>query len=128
MLSERELRLALAAIAVFHLVFGIWALVVPHSFFDQIGHYGVRNDHYVGDVGAFYAAVGVAFLISLRERSWRVPLLALTAIWYALHALNHAFDIGEAKTHARGLSDTLLIAFGALIFGYLARAAARVEQ
>lgn len=128
MLKERELRAALIAIAVFHVALGALALVAPHTFFDQIGQYGLRNDHYVGDVGAFYAAIGVAFFVSIREPSWRVPLLALTAIWYGLHALNHAFDIGQARSDARGLSDTLLLALGALLFGYLARAAGRVRQ
>ena len=45
--------------------------------------------------------------------AWRAPLLWLGALWYGFHAINHAFDTGEAKSEARGWSDTLLIAFGA---------------
>ena len=46
--------------------------------------------------------------------AWRAPLLWLGALWYGFHAINHAFDTGEAKSEARGWTDTLLIAFGAL--------------
>ena len=61
----------------------------------------------------------------MSRRSWWAPLLALGAIMFALHALNHAFDIDEARSDARGLADTLVIAAGALALAWLARAAAR---
>ena len=34
--------------------------------------------------------------------AWRAPLLWLGALWYGFHAINHAFDTGEAKSEARG--------------------------
>ena len=37
---------------------GALALVAPDTFFDEIGRYGVQNDHYIGDVGAFVLAFG----------------------------------------------------------------------
>jgi hypothetical protein len=103
------------------------ALVVPDTFFDQIGHYGVENSHYVGDVGAFMLAFGVAVGISIWRASWRAPVLWLGALWYGFHAVNHAFDTGEAKSEARGWSDTLAIAFGALAAAWLARVSERLN-
>ena len=71
------------------MAYGLLALVAPDTFFDQIGHYGVENSHYVGDVGAFYLASGVALAISVVRPAWRAPLLWLGALWYGFHAINH---------------------------------------
>jgi hypothetical protein len=50
----------------------------------------------------------------------------LGALWYGFHAINHSFDTGEAKSEARGWSDTLLIALGAVVSGWLARVSERL--
>ena len=94
----------LAFTAAFHVILGLLALLAPDTFFDQIGRYGVENSHYVGDVGAFYLAAGLAFAISIVRPGWRAPLLWLGALWYGFHAINHLFDTGEAKSDARGWS------------------------
>jgi hypothetical protein len=127
-MGERELRAGLIAFGVLNLFIGAFALIAPGTFFDEVGRYGLRNEHYVGDVGAFYAAAGVVTLAAIRHASWRVPVLVLTAVWYGLHALNHALDVGQAQSDARGLSDTLLLALGAVLAAYLARAAAQLER
>jgi hypothetical protein len=127
MIGERALKAILAVIAAYHVATGFLALVAPDTFFDQIGHYGVENSHYVGDVGAFVLAFGVAVLIAAQRPGWRVPVLVLGVLWYGLHAINHVFDVGDARSDARGIVDTLYIGLGALLFGYLAWAAARLE-
>jgi len=126
-MSQRALQAILLFVAAFHVALGGLALIAPGTFFDQIGHYGIENSHYVGDVGAFTAAYGVALAISVWRASWRAPLLWLGAIWYGLHAVNHAFDAGEAKSEGRGWGDTLSIAFGALAAAWLARVSERLR-
>jgi hypothetical protein len=121
MIGERALRAILIVIAAYHVATGLLALLAPDTFFDQIGRYGVENSHYVGDVGAFVLAFGIAIGIAVVRPAWRAPLLWLGAIWYGLHALNHAFDTGEAKSDARGWTDTILILFGGLASAWLAR-------
>lgn len=121
MISERALKAVLFFIALWHIVTGGMALLAPDTFFDQIGHYGIESSHYVGDVGAFMLAYGVAIAIAIWRVSWRAPILWLGALWYGFHALNHAFDTGEAKSEARGWSDTIAIAFGGAAAAWLAR-------
>jgi hypothetical protein len=128
MIGERPLRAILFVIAVWHVVTGAMALIVPDTFFDQIGHYGVENSHYVGDVGAFMLAFGVAAGLAIVRPSWRAPILWLGALWYGFHAINHAFDTGEAKSEARGWSDTLLLAFGGVASAWLARVSERLQR
>jgi hypothetical protein len=123
-ISERAMRAALVVLGGLNAVSGALALVAPDTFFDRIGRYGAENSHYVGDVGAFVLAFGVAVLIAAWRPSWRVPVLALGALWYGVHAVNHVFDVGEARTDARGILDTAYIAAGAVLFGCLAWLAA----
>lgn len=126
--SDRTLRLAVGALAVFHLAEGLWMLVAPASFFDAIGRYGLENTHYVGDVGAFVLAYGIVLLLAVGRPSWRAPLLVVGAAWYGVHALNHLFDIGEARTGGRGIADTVLLALGAGLLAWLALAADRLAR
>src|SRR5215204_5965501 len=125
-MTERTLKVVLTLVAAYHVITGALALVAPDTFFEEIGRYGIENSHYVGDVGAFVIAFGIALGIAVIRPAWRAPLLWLGALWYGFHALNHAFDTGEAKSEARGWSDTLLIAFGALASASLARVSERL--
>jgi hypothetical protein len=128
LISERAMQAALAVLAVLQIASGALALFAPGTFYDEIGRYGVENQHYVGDVGAFVLAYGVAVLIAATRPAWRVPVLALGAVWYGLHAINHAFDVGDARSDARGIVDTIYIGLGGLLFAYLAWAAARLQE
>ncbi len=127
MIGERTLRAVLVAVAAYHVITGALALIAPGTFFEEVGRYGIENSHYVGDVGAFVLAFGIALGVSVVRPAWRAPLLWLGAFWYGLHAINHAFDTGEAKSEARGWSDTILIAFGAVASAWLARVSERLS-
>lgn len=127
-MTERSLQAVLAVAAAYHIVTGAIAVVAPDAFFDEIGRYGVENSHYVGDVGAFTLAAGIALAICVVRPAWRVPILWTGAIWYGLHALNHAFDTGEARSDARGWADTILIALAGVGSGWLATVAARLRE
>lgn len=120
-MTERALKAVLVLVAAYHVVVGGLALLAPGTFFDDIGRYGVENTHYVGDVGAFMLAWGVALALAVARPSWRAPILWLGALWYGFHALNHAFDTDEARSEGRGWLDTGLIAFGAVAAAWLAR-------
>src|SRR2546423_6016794 len=77
MISERAMRAVLVVLGALNAASGALALVAPDTFFDQIGRYGAENSHYVGDVGAFVLAFGIAVLVASRRPSWRVPGAAL---------------------------------------------------
>jgi hypothetical protein len=128
LIGEKALKSILVFLAGYHVLQGLLALLAPDTFFEEIGRYGIENSHYVGDVGAFVLAFGVALGIAVVRPSWRAPLLWLGALWYGFHAINHAFDTGEARSEGRGWADTLLIAFGAFASAWLARASERLER
>jgi hypothetical protein len=115
------MRAILFVLAAYHLAAGALALFAPDTFFDEIGRYGVENSHYVGDAGAFTFAYGAALLLALARPAWRAPLLYVGALWYAVHAGNHLFDIDEARSDARGAFDTIALALGAVLLLWLGR-------
>ena len=122
------MRLTVGALAGLHLALGLWMVLGPGSFYDAIGTYGLENTHYVGDLGTFVLAYGIALALAVGRPTWRAPLLALGAAWYALHAVNHAFDVGEARSDGRGIADTVILAAGAAALAWLAAAADRLAR
>jgi len=126
-ISERALKAVLIVLGVVQAASGALALVAPGTFFDEVGRYGVENKHYVGDVGAFVLAFGIAVLVAAQRPSWRVPVLALGALWSGLHVVNHVFDVGEARSDARGVFDAVYLGIVGLLYAYLAWAAARLQ-
>jgi hypothetical protein len=127
-MTERSLRVVLAITGAYLVASGLLALIAPDTFFDDIGRYGVENSHYVGDVGAFLAASGIGVLLSVNRPAWRAPLLWVGAVWFGLHALNHLFDVGEARSDARGILDTVLLALGGIGAAYLALVSERLRR
>ena len=126
-MSESTLRIAIGVIAAVNLAIGLFAAIAPGSFYEEIGTYGAENGHYVGDVAAFYLAAGLALVVAISRPGWRVPVLALVAIWWGLHALNHLGDVNEASSDGKGITDTILIAAGAVAIGYLGYLASKEQ-
>lgn len=126
-MTESAMRLTLVLAGAVNLALGLLALIAPGTFFDEVGRYGIENTHYVGDNGSFTAAAGLGLLLAVNRPSWRAPLLWVGAIWFGLHALNHLFDVGEARSDARGVFDTGALALVALLTAFLAKEAERLR-
>ncbi len=118
----------LLILAVVQLALGTLMLVAPTTFFEQIGPYGVQNDHYIRDGATFTLALGLVLLISARRPSWRVAAIAGALFQYVLHALNHLADIGAAEPEALGPLTFVLLALGAAVLGWMLREAADVRS
>jgi uncharacterized membrane protein len=113
----------LALFGAVQLVLGVLLWITPGFFFDEIGPYGVRNDHYMGDLGTWYIALGVATLVAVRRARWRVPVLALALIQNTLHVVNHAIDVGDADPEWLGPVNLVLIALTSVLLAWMLNAA-----
>jgi hypothetical protein len=119
-LAERLLPAGLAVLGLSQLGLGLWMIVDPGSFFEYLGAFGTRNDHYIRDNATWNLALGAAALVAVRRVRWRVPVLALALVQFALHAINHFVDVDEAHASTSGWGDAVsLVAGGALIAGLL---------
>jgi hypothetical protein len=117
------LSVGLALLAAYHLGLALFMAVAPHAFFTEIGPFGARNDHYVRDVATFSAAIGVGLAISVARPAWRVPMLTVALVQFALHSVNHLVDIGDAHPAWEGYFDFFGIAAATLLIAWMLRAA-----
>ena len=120
-------RIGLLALAAVQIVLGLWMVVSPGSFFDQVGPFGIRNDHYIGDAATFSLALGVVALVAARRPGWRVPVLAYAVVQYGLHAVNHLVDIGEADPGWAGPVNFANLALATVALAWLLRRALREQ-
>lgn len=117
---------ALVAFGVLNVITGLGLAFAPGFFFESVGPYGVRNDHYMGDLATYYVALGAALIAAARWRSWRVPVLAIGVVQGLLHAFNHLIDINEARPAWIGPSNLIsLTVLGALLVLLLVAAVRR---
>jgi hypothetical protein len=124
-MNARALPALLTVFGAAQLVLALLQAFFPGTFFADIGPYGPRNDHYLGDVASFYAALGVVSLVAARRASWRIPVLAFAFLQYALHSVNHLVDIGEAHRDWLGPANFAALLATTALLGWMLREAAR---
>ena len=115
------MRIILVVFAVTQIVLGLLLWLTPGFFHEEIGPYGPRNDHYMGDLATFYIALGAVALVALRRCSWRVPVLAFALAEYVLHSLNHLIDVGEADPSWLGPANLALVGGSAALLAWMLR-------
>jgi hypothetical protein len=114
------LRPLLALLGAYHLLLGVVMVAAPSTFFDDVATYGPFNDHYIRDVATFYLALGVVMLVAVARTSWQAPLLAFATLQYALHLVNHLWDIGDADPAWLGPANAVALGLiGALLLWLL---------
>jgi hypothetical protein len=115
------MRALLIVFAAVQVLIGLLLWLTPGFFHDEIGPYGARNDHYMGDLATWYLALGAAALVAVRRAGWRVPVLAVAFLQYALHSVNHLIDVGEADPEWLGPANLAAVALTALLLGWMLR-------
>jgi hypothetical protein len=125
---SRFVEVALVVFGVYSVLLGLFMMVAPGAFFDTLGEFGIRNDHYIFDNATFELPLGLLLLAALRWPSWRVPALAFATLHWGLHALSHIIDPHHAAGDAIGwLEAGGLVATTALL-GIALRASVIAEK
>jgi hypothetical protein len=107
-----SLRAGLLLLASASLVVGVWALLVPRSFYDDfplpgrnwVSTLGPYNEHLVRDVGALNLALGVLLVLAAILLERRLVQVSLVA--YLVYAVPH-FVFHLATSHAFSLGDNI---------------------
>lgn len=119
-------RTAVTALGLYQLLLGAWMAVAPGSFHRVVAPFGPRNDHDLRDMATWELALAGVALTAARRPAWRVPVLAVAALHFALHALNHLLDVGDADPGWVGPADLAVLAAGAVLLVLALRRAGRV--
>jgi hypothetical protein len=99
---SRFVTAVLFAFGSYSVLIGLFMMVSPGVFFDTLGSFGVRNDHYIFDNATFELPLGLLLLAAARWPSWRIPALAFATTHWGLHAMSHGIDPHHADGTAVG--------------------------
>jgi hypothetical protein len=113
----------IAVFAALELGLALFTVISAHAFYTAIGPFGAFNAHYLRDVASFEGAIGIALVLAIQRPSWRVPVLALATLQFALHSLNHLLDIGKAHPVWTGYFDFFSLFAATLLLAWLWRTA-----
>jgi hypothetical protein len=120
------MRALLIVFAATQVILGALLWLTPGFFFDEIGPYGTRNVHYMGDRATWYLALGAAAFVAVGRTAWRIPVLAIALAQYALHSVNHLIDVGDAEPEWLGPANLASLLLGVLLLGWMLRTEAEV--
>ena len=128
-LDEARIRQALLLLAAVQLFLGAFLAIAPSTFEDAIAPYGAgADDHFLRDIATFYLAIGAALLLAVGRRSWRVPVLFLVALQYAVHTVNHLVDIADTDPSWLGPFNFVSLLLLTVLTGWVLAGAARLER
>jgi hypothetical protein len=125
-IAERFLVPGIAIFAATQLATALWMLVAPHSFFRNVGPFGVYNGHFLRDAMTMTAATGLALAASLHWTKLRPGALAVATLTFGLHALNHWYDVDNAHAgSSAGIFDAVSLTLAFVLCAGLLRASMR---
>jgi hypothetical protein len=82
---------------------GLWMLADPKLWYTDlpaaVPDFGPYNEHFVRDIGGAFLAFGAALVWAAVRPAFRLPLVGVTALFFAFHAAFHVYDT------ARGFVD-----------------------
>jgi hypothetical protein len=117
--SERLLRACFLGLAAIHFGIGVWMFAAPHSFFLTVGAFDSYNRHYERDTATFCFAFALGSWMAALRPAWRLPILAITTLQYALHTVNHGIDVNNANNAWAGVFDLVSLGLPTLQFAAL---------
>ncbi len=101
-------------------VFGLWAMIGPSSFFEQVARFEPYNQHLIQDVGAFQLGLGAVLLLALRYSDSLASGLLGVGIGSSAHVVSHAVGTDLGGTPAFDIPALALLS-GALLVGGVMR-------
>jgi hypothetical protein len=118
---SRYVEVVLVVFGGYSVLLGLFMLVAPGTFFETLGAFGVRNDHYIFDNASFELPLGLMLLAAARWPTWRVPALAFAALHWALHAVSHIVDTDHEAGTWVGLLEFAGLALGTALLAIALR-------
>lgn len=89
---SRYARPVLAGLGGLWLLFGLWAICAPHSFFEVVAEFEPYNRHFIHDIGAMQIGLGTGALAGVVTlRPLVAALIGLTA-YQMTHVISHIID------------------------------------
>lgn len=127
--SDRLVTALIAVFAFIELATSLWMVAAPTSFFNNIGPFGIYNGHYLRDVAAFQAGIGVALLSSIWMHALRPGAVCALLAASVLHGANHFADLNAANNGSHAdVVDAIAISLSVLVAAWLFAATLRTHD
>ena len=120
---SRFVDVILVVYGIYSVALGLFMMLLPVAFFDTLGAFGSRNNHYIFDNASFELPLGLLLLAAMRWSTWRVPALAFATAHWGLHALSHLVDTNHADGQIVGWLEFAGLAFGTVVLALACAAA-----
>lgn len=109
------------------LLFGLWAMGAPRSFFDQLAEFHPYNQHFIQDIGAFQLGLAAVLLLAA---SARFDTLATTlfgvGIGSVAHLISHLIGADLGGNTARDIPTYTIFSAVLLYAGWVQAKKSRV--
>ena len=110
----------------------LWMLAGPMHWYEElpaaVPDTGPFNPHFVRDIGCAFFTVGVAQVWAAFAPRWRLPLVAVSAVFLVAHAVLHVYDTAVGNLpHSHWWLDLPGVYLPALILALCAAALLRRE-
>ena len=86
------IRACVAVLGVISIGAGLWALIAPHSFYDQAATFPPYNRHFIHDIGAFQIGLGSCLIAALALADALLVVLLGNALGGMSHFVGHVAD------------------------------------
>lgn len=110
--QSRFVVTGLALFGVYSTLLGLFMLFAPGAFYESLGAFGPRNNHYIFDNASFELPLGLLLLAAIRRPGWRTPSLAFATAHWLLHTVSHVIDTNHAAGHQAGITEATALALG----------------
>jgi hypothetical protein len=90
--ATHGIRIGVAVLGCISVGAGLWAMVAPHSFYDQAATYPPYNRHFIHDIGAFQIGLGGCLLAALAIRDALLVVLIGNSLGAVAHFVGHIAD------------------------------------
>jgi hypothetical protein len=126
-------KVFLLVLGICHLLVTALTFLAPTWFFAWIAPFPPFNAHFLADIGAFAAPVGLGLLIAARAPARHRDLIGLAACGDLLHACSHLRDLRLHLPPYMGLGPGLaqeiaLLLAGLILLGIAARGVVTPEE
>lgn len=111
-------RPVLGGLGLLWLLFGLWAFIAPHSFYDVVAEFEPYNRHLVHDVGAMQIGIGAGAVAAAWTLRAVVAALIGLAAFQCTHVVSHVVDRDLGGTpwfDIPGLTALAIVGVGALV-------------
>jgi hypothetical protein len=112
MISKFALPVIAGVGAAFFLFFGLWPLIDPMNFYEEVADFPPYNEHFLHDIGAFQVGLGLTLLLAL---FWRSDALLVALIGSGVAAALHVWAHIADEDQGGSSGDTIFLAILAVL-------------